>query len=295
MTTVPTITPLTTPVPTTDDPANFQSRADVLVSELPTMVTQQNLAIAAMNTLGSEVSSDAATASAASTAAVNAATLIATVSTSLSLTTGAKSISWAESGRTFANTRQCALVRASDPTQKMWGAISSVDNTAKTATLTIATSDNIAGSGGPYTDWILMDSWLERLAEATVAQVWTKAGHVALSPDVARDANAAQTLTMGATVTPNGDGGLRRTLACNGSFTLAAPTNCDPGDVFEIDITHSANNSVMSVNSALKRQNGLGVLSITSGYRDLLIILVQTVNGSRTCTRGVYQVIRNPT
>lgn len=294
MTTIPTITALPAS-PSTDDPTNFESEADALLAAFPTLVTEENLAIAAMNTVAGEVSTNASTASSAATAAVNAGTLIATVSTSLSLTTGAKSISWAESGRTFANTRQCTLVRASDPTQKMWGAISSVDNTAKTATLTISTSDNIAGSGGPYTDWILMDSWIERLAEATVAQVWTKTGHVALSPDVARDANAAQTLTMGATVTPNGEAGLRRALACNGSFTLAAPTNCDPGDVFEIDITHSANNSVMSVNSALKRQNGLGVLSITSGHRDLLIILVQTVDGSRVCTRGIYQVIRNPT
>lgn len=295
MTTIPTITALPTPAPSTADPDNFNTRADALLGALPTMVTEENAAIAAMNTVNGEVAANAATASSASTAAVNAATLIATVATSLSLTTGAKAISWAETGRTFANARQCTLIRVSDPSQKMWGAISSVDNAARTATLTIATSGEIAGSGGPYTDWILVDSWLERLSEATVAQVRAKAAHVAVSPDVGRDADAAVAVTMGATVTVNGADGLRRTLAANGSFTLAAPTNVDPGDVIEIDVTHSANNNVLSVNSALKRQNGLGVLSITSGHRDLIVILVQAVDGSRVCTRGVYQVIRNPT
>lgn len=296
VTPTPPISPApATPQRLTDSPETFVEKSDPWMDWMATVTEEVEATAEAAESNATAAETAAGTAESASTAAVNAGTLIATVSTSLSLTTGAKAISWAETGRTFANTRQCTLIRASDPTQKMWGALSLVDNTAKTATLTVATSGEIAGSGGPYTDWILVDSWLERLSEATVAQVRTKAAHVAVSPDVGRDAAAAAAVTMGATVTVDGADGLRRTLACNGSFTLAAPTNVDPGDVIEIDVTHSSNNNVLAVNSALKRQNGLGVLSITSGHRDLIVILVQAVDGSRVCTRGVYQVIRNPT
>lgn len=243
---------------------------------------------------------NASAAEAAATAAESAAdgaiastTLVATSTSTVALSAGAKSIAWAEGGRTFANGMQAALIKLGDPSQRGWGALSSVDNTAKTATITFA-SDGFAGTGS-HSDWLLVIGALEAVAEATVAQVRAKAAHVAVSPDVARDANAAASLTMGATVTVDGADGLRRTLSCNGNFTLAAPTNVDPGDVIEIDVTHTAGGNVMVVNSALKRQNGLGVLSTTNGHRDLIVILVQAVDGSRVCTRGIYQVVRNPT
>lgn len=45
------ITPLTTPAPSTSDPTNFDARADILVAELPIMVTEINVAIASMNAI----------------------------------------------------------------------------------------------------------------------------------------------------------------------------------------------------------------------------------------------------
>jgi hypothetical protein len=47
--TIPTIDPMTTPVPTRADRATFAPRADVTMSELPVRVTQMNAAIAAIN------------------------------------------------------------------------------------------------------------------------------------------------------------------------------------------------------------------------------------------------------
>lgn len=277
----------------TDTPLSFTTKADAFVDWMADAGPEFSAVAEAAEANATAAEAAAVTAEAAADAAVVATTLVATSTSSVAISAGAKSIAWAETGRTFANGMMAELIKLSDPSQRVWGALSSVDNTARWATLTVA-SDGFAGTG-THTDWLLVIGALAALSEATAAQVREKAAHVAVSPDAGRDAAAAVAVTMGATVTVSGADGLRRTLAANGSFTLAAPTNVDPGDVIEIDVTHSANNNVLAVNSALKRQNGLGVLSITSGHRDLIVILVQAVDGSRVCTRGVYQVIRNPT
>ena len=170
MTTIPTITALPTP-PSTDDPANFSTRADAFLGALQSpFVTEANAMAGAMNTVAGEVAtnasaaatsaSDAETASDAAQAAVGAAvaatTYVATSSTSLAVSAGAKAITLVESGRTFANNDDITLFRRGDNRVRMRGVASSCDMVAKTLTVTIP-AGGFSGSG-TYTDWIVSHS-----------------------------------------------------------------------------------------------------------------------------------------
>lgn len=69
-----TITALPTPPARTDGPALFSSRADALLSALPTFVTEANALQADVNAKQSQVASDTATTATNATTASNAAT-----------------------------------------------------------------------------------------------------------------------------------------------------------------------------------------------------------------------------
>jgi len=58
MTTISTITPLSPNVPSTSNPDKFDEYGDKLLSELPTMVTEENTSIGQMNTVAEEVSAN---------------------------------------------------------------------------------------------------------------------------------------------------------------------------------------------------------------------------------------------
>ena len=59
---IPTITPMTTPVPSRADRASFRARADVTLSELPPTVDGINAAIAGINTAAETIDADATSA-----------------------------------------------------------------------------------------------------------------------------------------------------------------------------------------------------------------------------------------
>ncbi len=68
--TIPSITPMTTPVPTRADKTTFFERADVTMSEWPVVVDEMNAAIDAINSTSAAIDADAT--SAASSAAIAA-------------------------------------------------------------------------------------------------------------------------------------------------------------------------------------------------------------------------------
>lgn len=163
MTTIPTITALPTP-PSTDDPANFSTRADAFLGALQSpFVTEANAMAAAMNTVAGEVAADAtATAAdrtvveAAADAAVAATAYVATSASSIAVSAGAKSVSLVETGRLFANGDDITLFRRADNRVRMRGVASSCNMTAKTMTVTVP-AGGFSGSG-TYTDWIVSHS-----------------------------------------------------------------------------------------------------------------------------------------
>lgn len=180
MTTIPTITALPTPAPSTADPDNFNTRADALLAALPTMVTEENAAITAMNTVADEVTDSAAdalasqvAAAASATAAINATTLVRRATNSLSIGTGAKNLTGLNSPAqaTFANGDEVMLIDATNQNNRMWGAVSSAVMGSGTMTVTV-TGTNFTGSG-TIANWIVCLSALapsESYASALTAR-----------------------------------------------------------------------------------------------------------------------------
>jgi len=175
VTTIPTITALPTP-PSTDDPANFSTRADAFLGALQSpFVTEVNAFVTAANTVAGEVTAiaadvaaDAATVAAdkdAVDAAVGAAAAatayVATSTTSLAVSAGAKAITVVEASRAFANGDDITLFRRADNRVRMRGVASSCDMVAKTLTVTVA-AGGFSGSG-TYTDWIVAHSGFTNL------------------------------------------------------------------------------------------------------------------------------------
>lgn len=156
----------TTPPPApqrTDPPATFVSRADAWVAWVATNVAEMVTGVgwiadrvADMVGYMTSASSSATAAAASATAALGATGYVSLVTDSFSLTTGAKSLTTGISGKSFANNQRGTLIRLGDPTARMSGVFSSVSGS--TATLTI---DQVTGTGGPFTDWLLILSALE--------------------------------------------------------------------------------------------------------------------------------------
>ncbi|WP_295850954.1 hypothetical protein [uncultured Xylophilus sp.] len=88
LTTIPTITELPPNPPSSADPDNFDPRADALLDALPTMVTQENAAIVAMNALGGEVQTLAGQASGSATTATQKAAAAAGSATAAAQSVG---------------------------------------------------------------------------------------------------------------------------------------------------------------------------------------------------------------
>jgi hypothetical protein len=160
-TNIPSITPLPTPVPQTSDPTNFQTRGDTFLAALPTLATEENAAIAAMNTVAGEVEDSAAdalasqvAAAASANAAINATTLVRRSTTSLTIGAGTKNVTGMAAGATFANLDEVMLIDAANQNNRMWGAVSSANMGAGTMTVTV-TGTNFTGSGTGLTNWIV--------------------------------------------------------------------------------------------------------------------------------------------
>lgn len=245
MTTIPTITALPSPAPQTSDPANFQTRADALMAALPTMVTEENLAIAAMNTVAGEVTASAAAADASALTAVGVAGYLRRSTASLTIGTGSKSVTGlnSPSAASFANGDQVSLIDATNDTNRMWGAVSSANMAAGTMTVTVSGTD-FAGSGTGLTNWIVVLKSLERLASATAAQV--RAGTssaTAVSPLALAAAAAFQTLTWNATQTWDTALGFNARVVLAGTTTFSAPTNLQDGLTYTLFIIQDATGS----------------------------------------------------
>lgn len=242
-----------------------------------------------------QVAGDRVATEAARGQALSATNRVATSNSSIALTPGTKTIHTNETGRGFAADDAVVFWRRGDPETRAFGVVETSDGSDDFA-VSIASGGILAPSGtGPFNDWVIADAGYFQTG-ASREELWAlESALVAVTPKSFKDANAPVALTMGSTVTPNLKNGRRFTLACSSSFMLANPTNCSPGDVIVLDITHSAAGNVMVVGTAWKRTGGLGVLSTVSGRRDFIRGEVISVDGSGTATLVNYTVTRNPT
>lgn len=253
-------TPTFTPPPTA--PARSQSRdvfvanADAFLAWLVAFAAQMIAAVSWFVATAAQVAADAAStlsnsnaAQAAANAAVGATTYVASSTSSIALTNTAQAIAFAEAGRTFANGDQVNLVRRSDASVRGSGIVSLANMGAKTMTVTFASWQ---GSGGPYTDWLIVLADLDKAAVAVAADVsvGTDAAR-AITPKALSDATVPQALTDASTVVFNRVNGVNANLLLTtgiGSTRLiGAPMNPRDGDVLSIDITQPASGGPLAV------------------------------------------------
>lgn len=151
-----TITPLPTPVPTRQDPVNFNARADATLAQLPDTIADMNAVAANVYANAVEADADAVTADAAAAAAaisaaaaaasaasaLNAPGTSATSTTSLAIGTGSKSLT-IQTGKAF-SVGQIVLLAAGTAGNWMIGQITAHDS--GTGALTVNVTQT-AGSG----------------------------------------------------------------------------------------------------------------------------------------------------
>lgn len=94
-----------------------------------------------------------------------------------------------------------------------------------------AKEDNAGGTQASVgSSWDILEYNANVPTEASAADIWAgSATNKFISPDKLFDASAFQTLTDGATVTPDFNNGLNWTLTIGGNRTLANPTNAKDG------------------------------------------------------------------
>jgi predicted transcriptional regulator len=295
----PTVTPLPTPVPQTSDPENFDTRADEFLGALPNW--EDDLDALGENVYANAVEAheDAVDAAASALAAAASETVsvgntdyMATSTSSLTMAAGTKTVALAQAGKAFVATDQVVLVYRPDPEVRLIGTVDSV--VGQTLTVTVS-AEGVVGSGGPYANWLVVLQAFY-VDGATAAELLAAASaYVAITPKALKDAQAAYALTDAATVTPDGLLGRNFTWTIGGNRTLGAIQNTYPNARGTITITQDATGSrVLAVNSAWKRQGGLGVLSIAAGAVDELLYEVKAVDGSGNATRIVYELIKAP-
>lgn len=164
-----TITALPT-APSRADPANFRTRADAFMAALPTFATETNTVAGEVNTNATNAatsastattqagtattqagnaSASAAAAAASALTALNAPGTSATSTTSLSIGTGAKSLT-IQTGKSIVVGMTLVIARTSAPTTtRMSGVVTSYDSGTGALGVTV---DSVTGSG-THTDW----------------------------------------------------------------------------------------------------------------------------------------------
>jgi hypothetical protein len=289
--TIPSITPLPTPVPSTADPANFDTRADAFLGALPGMLTEENAAIAAINLTSDDINTMATDIAAVAAVATASTDLVAFSTSNLDVAAGTLTIHFTAPKTGFAADDQVAVILRSDPSIRMYGNVATFDGSDD---MTVAVVSSGVFGSGTFASWVIVSTAFLS-AGATAAQMWAQTSDaVAATPKANKDANALVALTFGATVTPNLLNGRRFSLSASSSFTLANPTNCSPGDPIEINVTNTAGAIVLAVGTAWKRQNGLFVMDPANGHTNKITGIVETVDGSGNATAITYSGLRNP-
>ncbi|MCX7585004.1 hypothetical protein [Phenylobacterium sp. 58.2.17] len=285
---------ITTPVPLSTDPDNFDARADLAWQELPEAIDAQNVENAKSYANALEVFEKAAEISAAAAVAIDGAGAVGRSNSSLVVGAGTKPVTLqsAKPNLVVLNKR-VVLVQISDPSIRMFGTISAVTSTTVFAVTVVSSG---AYGSGTYSAWMVIDAAFYAAAATPADILAATSDSVSVSPKGLKGALAPFALTDGATVTPDGLNGLDFTWTIGGNRLLGAIVNTYPGARGRITITQDGTGSrVLAVASAYKREGGLAVLTTAAGAKDYLLYDVVSVDGGGTATEIIYDLIRSPT
>lgn len=205
---------------------------------------------------------NATTIAASALAAINAVGYAATSSSSLSLTAGTKTVALNEAGKAFAAQDEIILIRKGDADARMYGSIDVGGVAGQTLTVSVA-SDGIVGSGGPFTDWIVIHKAFAQVgATADEMRAFTSP-NVAATPDAIGDSWAEVTLTDAATIVTSGDASLDMSkfvdavVTVGGNRTIPNPINITVGKTGRIRyVQDGTGGRVPAFGSYWKRQRG---------------------------------------
>ena len=256
--------------PSTSDPTNFDSRADAFLGALPDFRSEANAL--ATNVFGNATdaaasattaSTKAAEALASANTAVNAPGTSATSTTSLSVGSGAKSPTLAQTGKDFAIGQPVRIARTSAPsTTWMQGIITAFDS--GTGAMTVAVS-TFAGTG-THTDWTVSLTGPAALEAATAAEVCAgDSGTKTVTPEALRLAAAFQTLTDAATIAWDADLGFNARVTLGGNRTMGEPTNLHDGLTYTLAMTQDATGSRTLSWNAIFDWGNIGAPTLSTG------------------------------
>lgn len=222
-TTPPSITPTPTPPPQRGDRATFSGRVDAFIMWLTTAVAQfaavatnvYNNALEAFQS-ATTATQAAAAATQAATVAVNAPGTNGTSTTSLSISTGAKTLTIAQTGKGFAVGQTVSLGATASPSNKMDGNITAFNPDTGAMSVNVT---NIIGSG-TFSSWVVSVAGApgstgivnEQLA-ASVASAAT----VNLNTTTGNLVHITGTSTIGSFTLA---AGAERTIIADGAFSL---------------------------------------------------------------------------
>jgi hypothetical protein len=136
------ITPPPTPIPSRDDPNNFDPRVVAILTWLATFVPEANTTEEQMNEY-------AATAQAAAASAVASPNTQATSTTSLAIATGSKNPT-IQSGKSFSPSMWVAITSTADGTNWMAGPVTSYSGTS------LVVDVQRTGGSGTFTSWTVV-------------------------------------------------------------------------------------------------------------------------------------------
>lgn len=286
---------ITTPVPLSTDPDNFDARADLAWQELPEAIDAQNVENAKSYANAVEVFEKAEEISAAALVAADAAGLVGRSNSPIVVGAGTKNVTLlAAKPNLVVFNKRVVLVNISDPSIKMFGTITGV--TSSTVFALTVVSSGAVGSGS-FSSWQVIDAAFYGAA-ATKEELWAGETDAAgVSPKTLRDGKVWVPLTDGATVTPDGKNGRNFTWTIGGNRTLGAITRCSVNDTFFLEVTQdgTGNRILAWATGVYYRAGGLPKLSTAAGGKDYLQLRVVSVDGSGTATRVIVTFIRAPT
>lgn len=283
------ITPLPTP-PSTDDPTNFDARADAFLGALPTFATEANALAVDVSDDAAQVAADAISIAAAALVAVDAAGFVATSTSTLTVNAGTKTIHFdAAKPKLAVATYQVAIVLASDNSIKMIGNVNTTDG-SDDITATVVSS-GVSGSGSYSGPWLIIAGAFLGTG-ATAQEMWAGVTDAAaVSPQSLRLAAAFQTLTEAEAVAGwnTSTKGFNAKVTLTANRVIGAPTNLQDGVTYTFQPIQGGSGSyTLSWNSIWDfGVAGVPVLSTTVGKQDKI---VAQYNAARNKLEAVFRM-----